>query len=125
MRLFASGTCVALVLALVAACSSSSDSSNGGGSRAPTCKGAASAGGPGSAACNSCLDGHCAGQIAAVNGACGAYVACYSACQCSDLQCIAGCLADIDGNCQNSYEPLTQCLTGSCGSECTGSTDGG
>ena len=125
MRVFASGMCVAFAVAVLAACSSSSSNSNSGG--APTCKGAAASGGPGSSACNACLDGMCGSQIAAVNGACGAYVACFAGCQCTDLQCITGCLSNIDSNCQDSYGPLTQCLSGSCSSQCTGtlSVDGG
>jgi hypothetical protein len=116
MKVFATGLAAGFVAILaLAACSSSS---NKGNSSPPTCIGATGSTGAGSSSCNTCLQATCSSEIAAVQGACAAYVGCYSTCQCSDVQCLIGCLSKIDSTCQNSYGPFSNCLSHNCMSEC-------
>jgi hypothetical protein len=105
--------------------SGSGSGSDSGASSVPTCKGATASTGPGSAACNSCLQGSCGSQVSSVQSSCSAYVTCYSGCQCSDTACITGCLSHIDSPCQNAYLGLVTCLSQSCSAPCNGTTDGG
>jgi hypothetical protein len=115
---------IGIVISVVA-CSSSSDN-GGGGAMAPTCQGATGMTGPGSAACSACLQTNCGSQLSSAQSACGAYITCYSGCQCSDFNCITGCLSKIDGPCANAEGPLTMCLDQNCSSQCmAGSQDGG
>jgi hypothetical protein len=124
-RVLAACAAIAFV-GVVVACSSSNNSSNSTAG-VPSCQGASASTGPGSTACNSCLQTSCGSQIGAVQSGCGAYVACYDGCQCSDLNCISGCLGKIDSTCQNSYGPLVSCLSQSCATPCGTSSpkDGG
>jgi hypothetical protein len=66
----------------------------------------------------------CGSQIAALEGACGAFVSCYEGCDCSDYMCIGGCQAKIDSTCTNAYNPFTSCLIQSCTSQCASATTG-
>jgi hypothetical protein len=111
--------------AVLVACSSSSG--DNGASSAPICKGNAGATGPGSSACTSCTNSKCGSQLAALESACGAYVACYQDCECSDLTCIGGCTSNVNSSCEPSVSSVTTCLSQSCASECAGpnSPDGG
>jgi hypothetical protein len=107
-------------LSLVVACSSSS---SGGGSP-PTCKNPQAAG-PGSAACNTCLESNCGSQLSAASSACSAYESCYAGCDCSDFTCIANCAATkIDMTCQNGGSGLISCQSNMCSSQCTGTIGG-
>jgi hypothetical protein len=125
-RPFARALSCASFVALVAACSNST-SGGTGPSSAPSCQGATGSSGPGTAACNSCLQTNCASQLSSFENACGAYLTCYGACQCSDIACLEDCLTKIEGTCQTADAPFTSCLTQSCPSECeqTFGPDGG
>lgn len=107
----------AAVVSLLVACSSSSSSSGGTGS-VPSCQGAAGSTGPGSSACSSCLQSSCGSQLSSYLSSCSAYNGCYEACQCSDTNCIAGCLSKIDSTCQSPFGSFAMCLSQSCASQC-------
>jgi hypothetical protein len=113
-------------LSIVVACSSSSGGSSSG---PPSCQGATGTTGAGTSACNSCLESNCGSQISSVEGACSAFVSCYSGCQCTDSQCLLNCVTmKIDSTCQNSYGPLQTCQSNNCSMACaqtTIPTDGG
>ena len=122
MKMRASFTAAALAVAVViVGCSSSS---GGGAPSTPTCKGGAGATGAGSTACNSCTQSSCGSQIAAIEGACSAFLSCYEACECTDLACLGNCQTSIDATCMSAYNPFVSCLTQSCASQCAGGSSG-
>jgi hypothetical protein len=117
-RPFAVALSFASFVAVVAACSNST-SGGTGAPGIPSCQGATGSTGPGTAACNSCLQTNCASQLSSVESACGAYLTCDEACQCSDTTCLAECVTTkIDGACATADGPFTSCLTQSCPSQC-------
>jgi len=123
-RLAVALSSAAIVLAFVA-CSSSSNDNNAGGASPTSCQGPPAATGPGSDACSACAQISCGSQLSSVGSSCGAYVTCYSGCQCSDFTCIQGCLNRIDDTCRSAYGPLAICLSQSCPSPCAPPADGG
>jgi hypothetical protein len=104
-------------LSVVIACSSSS---SGGSSSLPQCQGMTGSTGPGSAACNSCLQSNCGSQVSTASGACSAYNSCYSSCQCMDINCLTNCFATkVDANCANGGgTALATCQMNNCSSQC-------
>jgi hypothetical protein len=120
----------AIAMATFVACSNSNGGggggTGGGGSGALTCVGGASQqSGAGSAQCSSCLQGSCSGPLSTVESSCSAYLTCYQACSCSDSTCLTGCLSKVDSNCATPFGKLAVCLSNSCGTSCTGVSDGG
>jgi hypothetical protein len=117
--------CTAATLAaLLSLGACSSNNSNGGGSGAPSCKNPGSTG-PGNAACNSCLQSHCASQLAQVRSSCQAFVSCYEACQCSDDTCVFGCQAKVDATCSGPAQAENMCLEQNCSQACMDAVDAG
>jgi hypothetical protein len=64
------------------------------------------------------LESHCSSQLSAEESSCGTYITCYTGCQCSDTQCIVGCLGKIDATCQQAAAPMQTCISQNCNSEC-------
>jgi hypothetical protein len=85
---------------------------------APQCLGATGATGPGSNACNSCLQNKCGSDIPSATTACGAYFHCYSSCKCLDSACLDGCSSKIDATCTLGGAALLTCEMNSCTSQC-------
>jgi hypothetical protein len=98
----------------------------------PQCRGATGATGPGSVACNACLENKCGSDIAPASSACGSYFKCYASCRCLDSACIDGCASKIDTPCTLGGAALLTCEMNSCTSQCaaahtpadSGPTDG-
>jgi hypothetical protein len=89
---------------------------------APQCLGATGATGPGSNACNSCLQNKCGSDITPASNACGAYFHCYSSCKCLDSACLDGCASKIDTACTLGGAALLTCEMNSCASQCKTAT---
>jgi hypothetical protein len=91
------------------------------------CQGSAGASGPGSTACNSCIETSCSSQLSAAESPCSAYLSCYASCQCMDGTCIDGCTAKATGSCANPFADVGACIGQSCATPCLGpsSSDGG
>jgi hypothetical protein len=71
-------------------------------------------------ACSTCDQAHCESDVASALTSCTAYYACYKACACSDLICLAGCSADSTAACAVAGATLSGCQTLNCALECSG-----
>jgi hypothetical protein len=67
----------------------------------------------------------CGAQVSMTASACAAYNSCYASCQCSDTNCLAGCLSKVDSTCANGGgTSFIMCEANNCSTPC-GATGGG
>jgi hypothetical protein len=91
-------------------------------SSTPQCRGATGSTGPGSVACNACIENKCGSDVSPATSACGAYFRCYEGCACLDNGCVNGCTSKIDAACQLGGAALLTCEMSNCTSQCTAHT---
>jgi hypothetical protein len=103
-----------IALAAATAVGAGCGSSSGSGSL-PTCKNPTTQ----QTTCDTCVTDKCPSEVSAVEDACGDYLSCIEACDCSDSTCQTTCEQSADSSCVSAIEANKNCAA--CDSECSSS----